>query len=95
MAAKKTKKTSAKKTKKTGAKKTGAKKAPAKSDAKKNTSGSGDVIERVYRGDTYVVTKTADGTFEYDGKTYKSLTAVAKVITGADAISGPRFFGLA
>jgi hypothetical protein len=38
------------------------------------------------------VAVTEDG-FEYGGKTYRSLTKVARVITGAHW-SGPRFFGL-
>jgi hypothetical protein len=32
--------------------------------------------------------------FEYDGKTWPSLSAIAKAITGAHW-NGPRFFGLA
>jgi hypothetical protein len=34
-----------------------------------------------------------DGQFAYRGKTYKSLTLIAKHITGTHQ-SGPRFFGL-
>jgi hypothetical protein len=34
-----------------------------------------------------------EGGFEYDGKRWKSLTAIAKAITGAHW-NGPRFFGL-
>ena len=36
---------------------------------------------------------TADGLFEYEGSTFKSLTAVARQITGTHW-SGPLFFGL-
>ncbi|GLK76460.1 hypothetical protein GCM10008171_17140 [Methylopila jiangsuensis] len=38
------------------------------------------------------MTVLAEG-FEYDGKTYASLTPIARTITGAHW-SGPRFFGL-
>ena len=34
-----------------------------------------------------------DGRFEYQGRPYKSLTAVARAITGT-TYSGPVFFGL-
>lgn len=53
----------------------------------------GAVLERAYKGKQHVVRVGAGG-FEYDGTTYGSLTAVAKVITGARAISGNYFFGL-
>ncbi len=36
---------------------------------------------------------TAQGLFEYEGSTFKSLTAVARRITGTHW-SGPLFFGL-
>ncbi len=49
-------------------------------------------LVREWNGRTYTVTVTEDG-FEHDGETYSSLTAVARVITGAHW-SGPRFFGL-
>ena len=39
------------------------------------------------------VTVTAEGLFEYQGRNFKSLTAVARHITGAHW-SGPLFFGL-
>ncbi len=47
---------------------------------------------REWNGRTYTVTVIEDG-FEYGEKTYRSLTKVARVITGAHW-SGPRFFGL-
>ncbi len=53
---------------------------------------SGARLVREWNGRTYTVTVTEDG-FEYGGKTYRSLTKVARVITGAHW-SGPRFFGL-
>ena len=34
-----------------------------------------------------------DEGFEYDGRTWRSLTAIAKAITGTHR-NGPRFFGL-
>ena len=42
--------------------------------------------------DTKVVDVTENG-FQFDGKSYRSLSAVARQITGAQW-SGPRFFGL-
>ncbi len=53
---------------------------------------SGARLVREWNGRTYTVTVIEDG-FEYGGKTYRSLTNVARVITGAHW-SGPRFFGL-
>ncbi len=50
-------------------------------------------IEKTFKGKTYVVHATDDG-FRYGRKTYPSLTAVAKAITGYGSISGPRFFGI-
>jgi hypothetical protein len=47
---------------------------------------------REWRGRTHVVS-VVDGGFEYGGKTFPSLTAIAVEITGAHW-SGPRFFGL-
>ena len=49
-------------------------------------------LVRDWQGRSYVVTAT-EGGFNYDGKTYGSLTAIAQRITGAHW-SGPRFFGL-
>ena len=53
---------------------------------------TGVVFERVWNGRIYTVTTQENG-FEYDGETYKSLSAVARKITGSHT-SGPRFFGL-
>lgn len=47
---------------------------------------------RVWNDRTYVVEVTVGG-YLFDGKTYRSLSAIAKRITGAHW-SGPRFFGL-
>ncbi len=52
----------------------------------------GAAITRKYRGQTIHVTVLADG-FEYAGERYRSLTAVAKAITGSH-VNGFRFFGL-
>ena len=47
---------------------------------------------REWQGRTHVVEKTSLG-FQWNGQTYKSLSAIARAITGA-RWSGPRFFGL-
>ena len=47
---------------------------------------------REWNGQTLVVTKTEDA-YEYDGNTYRSLSEVARAVTGT-RWSGPRFFGL-
>ena len=53
----------------------------------------GTVMVREYNGLTYRVTVLDDGRFELDGRPYKSLSAVARAITGS-SYSGPVFFGL-
>jgi hypothetical protein len=50
-------------------------------------------LVREWHGRTHAVVVTEDG-FEFEGKLYRSLTSVAREITGA-GWSGPRFFGLA
>lgn len=52
----------------------------------------GAAITREYKGRTITVIVLSDG-FEYDGERYKSLSAVAKAITGAH-VNGYRFFNL-
>jgi hypothetical protein len=52
----------------------------------------GSRLIRVWRGETHQVTVLKDG-FVYAGKNWKSLTAIAKAITGT-AWSGPVFFGV-
>ena len=52
----------------------------------------GTRFHRIWRGERYEVT-TVDGGFMWDGRQYKSLTAVAKAITGQHW-SGKLFFGL-
>lgn len=52
----------------------------------------GTRLVRDWHGAGHTVTVLEKG-FEYDGRTWRSLTAVAKAITGSHW-SGPRFFGL-
>jgi len=53
----------------------------------------GTKLIRDWHGVGHSVTVLDNG-FEYDGKHWKSLTAIARHITGTKW-SGPRFFGLA
>jgi hypothetical protein len=53
---------------------------------------AGTRLVREWRGVTHSVLVHADG-FEWNGRRYRSLTIVAREITGAHW-SGPRFFGL-
>ena len=53
---------------------------------------TGTTLIRQWRGHTHAVL-VRDGGFEYDGERYRSLSVIAKRITGAHW-SGPRFFGL-
>ncbi len=52
----------------------------------------GTTITRKYKGRTLLVTVLADG-FEFEGQRYRSITAVAKAITGSH-MNGFRFFAL-
>ncbi len=52
----------------------------------------GTIITRVYKGETLAVKVLPSG-FEYEGETYKSLSAVAKKITGSHT-NGFLFFRL-
>jgi len=52
----------------------------------------GTVLERQYQGRTIAVKILADG-FEYDGKTYDSLSSIASSVTGT-RWNGFSFFGL-
>ena len=54
--------------------------------------GAGTRLVREWGGRTHVVEVTEDGC-RWNGSTYRSLSAVAQVITGA-RWSGPRFFGI-
>jgi hypothetical protein len=52
----------------------------------------GVILTREWKGIVQKVTVTAEG-FQYLGKRYKSLSVIARTITGS-RWSGPRFFGL-
>jgi len=52
----------------------------------------GTRLVREWHGQTYHVLVCDEG-YEYDGRRYRSLSQIAREITGA-AWSGPRFFGL-
>ncbi|MGB3689639.1 MAG: DUF2924 domain-containing protein [Jannaschia helgolandensis] len=56
------------------------------------TAKPGSHLIREWNGRTYQVEVTGEG-YVMDGKTYRSLSAIARRITGAQW-SGPRFFGL-
>jgi hypothetical protein len=66
--------------------------APRRAQAPLLRSALGTRLLREWQGQTYHVSVAADG-FEYGGKTYRSLTAISREITGT-AWSGPLFFGL-
>ena len=52
----------------------------------------GTTLERAWRGETHIVTVVADG-FTYRGQRYRSLSQIARLITGT-RWNGPTFFGL-
>ena len=52
----------------------------------------GTTLERAWRGETHVVTVMADG-FADRGQRYRSLSQIARMITGT-RWNGPAFFGL-
>jgi Protein of unknown function (DUF2924) len=52
----------------------------------------GTSLERAWRGETHSVTVLADG-FAYRGQHYRSLSQIARIITGT-RWNGPAFFGL-
>jgi hypothetical protein len=58
-----------------------------------NTPALGTRLVREWHGKRHEVTVCHDGTFEYAGTRFRTLSAVAKVISGQHC-SGPRFFGL-
>ena len=64
----------------------------AKPDRDPRLPPTGSAITRMYRGDEIVVTIRGDG-FEYRGLMFRSLSAVAKTITGTNW-NGYTFFGL-
>ena len=53
----------------------------------------GTVLTREYDGVEHQVSVRSPGGFEYAGRRYKSLSAIARAITGTQW-SGPAFFGL-
>ena len=53
----------------------------------------GTILLREWGEREHRVTVNAEGRFEYEGHTFKSLTAVARHITGHQHWSGPLFFG--
>jgi hypothetical protein len=57
------------------------------------THKSGTKLIREWRGKVHEVLVLDDGQFACGGKTYRSLTTIAKQITGTHQ-SGPRFFGI-
>ncbi len=59
---------------------------------RRNVPVAGTRLIREWQGRRYEVTVLRDG-FEFEGRRYRSLTAVARAITGTYH-SGPRFFGL-
>ena len=69
------------------------KKQPA-SPPKRRALKPGTVLTREYEGVEIAVAVRDDGRFGYAGKTYRSLSAVAKEVTGT-TWNGWRFFGLA
>jgi hypothetical protein len=94
-----TKKATAKETR--GAKKPARKTSPKRARAKATGKAAardprlpavGTVLTREFKGKTVEVKVTADG-FEYEDQTFKSISAVARRITGY-MISGPVFFRL-
>jgi hypothetical protein len=58
-----------------------------------NQVAPGTVMVREFNGINHRVMVLDDGRFEYQGRPYKSLTGVARAITGTTH-SGPVFFGL-
>ena len=61
-------------------------------DAPAGSVSAGTHLVREWNGRTYQV-EVIDNGYRFDGKTYPSLTTIAKRITGTHW-SGPRFFGL-
>ncbi len=53
----------------------------------------GTKLSRVWHGSIYEVTATGAGTYEYNGRVYRSLSAVAEQITGTKW-NGKQFFGV-
>jgi len=60
---------------------------------KRNTIIPGTVLIREWQGKSHEVIASEDNCFEYHGMPYRSLSAVARAITGT-RWNGPAFFGL-
>ncbi len=54
---------------------------------------AGTLFEREYKGCLHKVYVTADGQYAYHGQAYRSLSVIAREITGT-RWSGPAFFGV-
>ena len=54
---------------------------------------AGTILTREYQGKEFRVMVSVDGQYDYEGRPYRSLSRIAKEITGT-AWSGPVFFGL-
>ncbi|MCE9637146.1 MAG: DUF2924 domain-containing protein [Planctomycetes bacterium] len=96
MAKKQTKTKSAGKTRKatkTAVVPTAAPNAPRERARDPRLPAAGTVLTRTFKGAEIKVTVLDDG-FRYEGKEFRSLTAVALAITGYPACSGPAFFRL-
>ena len=61
---------------------------------KKRAKVRGTKLYRIWKGKQYEVMVGKDGCFVFDGETYKSLSAVARKITGTKW-NGKKFFGVA
>ena len=61
---------------------------------KKRAKVCGTKLYRIWKGKQYEVTVGKDGCFIFDGEIYKSLSAVARKITGTNW-NGKTFFGVA
>ena len=68
--------------------------APTAKDRDPRLPPSGATLSRTYKGKEYRVT-VLDAGFRFDGKDWRSLTAIARAVTGYPAISGPAWFGIA
>ena len=64
-----------------------------KQSIKQATAGAGSVLTRLYNGVEHQVQVLGDDGFEYQGCIYKSLSAIAKLITGT-SWNGLLFFNL-
>lgn len=53
----------------------------------------GSLITKTYKGQTFTLRVISDDRFEYNGKTYASLSAAARAMIGMK-VSGTDFFGL-